>query len=234
MFHNSSMKSALAMMVKDERDMLARILPIHVRCFDHRFAIDTGSSDDSVELLKKYGFEVRHSRWESDFGKVRNALIDFIHAKGFEWAIMMDADEVMWPDEAKQLQRYLETSVASVVYQPRFNIAGNYDRWWKPETKDLQGKVIRTGRGVRFSKKVHEVASINGSPVPANNGGAGETVEYPIYHYGMCKSLQDIRRRQLYYLSIAGLLPESVKDEPLDRFDFEKLPRFTRPHPLHA
>lgn len=79
----------VAMMVKDEEKNLDRCLTSIKDFADEIVVIDTGSSDRSIEICKKYGARVYERPWEN-FSVHRNQALEW---STFEWVLTIDADE---------------------------------------------------------------------------------------------------------------------------------------------
>lgn len=83
-------KISVVLIVKNEETMLARCLE-SVRDADEIIVCDTGSTDNTVEIAKKYTDKVfTDFTWCDDFAKARN------HAKSKatgDWILSIDADE---------------------------------------------------------------------------------------------------------------------------------------------
>ncbi|TNC17603.1 glycosyltransferase family 2 protein [Georgenia sp. 311] len=77
------------LIVKDEEECLARCLE-SVRWVDEIVVYDTGSSDRTVEIARRFTDTVVEGYWDDDFGAARNRAI--ARATG-EWVLVVDADE---------------------------------------------------------------------------------------------------------------------------------------------
>lgn len=90
----NDIKLSICMMVKNEEENLARCLTsIQNTCAREDvelIILDTGSSDSTVEIAKRYTDNVYFHEWNCDFSAMRNKSISF--AKG-EWILILDADE---------------------------------------------------------------------------------------------------------------------------------------------
>lgn len=78
------------LIVKNEEAMLEQCLK-SIKGVDEIVICDTGSTDKTVDIAKKY-WKVVHFKWCDDFAKARN------YAKQFatnDWILSIDADEVM-------------------------------------------------------------------------------------------------------------------------------------------
>jgi glycosyltransferase involved in cell wall biosynthesis len=86
------MKLSVAMIVKNEQDMLARCLE-SVKEADEIVVCDTGSEDDTVKIAKQYTDLVYEDfKWCDDFGKARQHVKEKCTG---DWVLSIDADEVL-------------------------------------------------------------------------------------------------------------------------------------------
>jgi glycosyltransferase involved in cell wall biosynthesis len=85
------MKLSACLIVKNEHDLLPRCLD-SIREFDEIIITDTGSTDDTVEIAKKYTDKVYHFKWCDDFSKARNYSLSKVTG---DWVLVIDADEVL-------------------------------------------------------------------------------------------------------------------------------------------
>lgn len=102
---NLSEKITLCMIVKDEEQCIAKNLESHLPFVDEIIIVDTGSSDNTKNIIKTY--QQNNSKiklfsmvWEDDFSKARN------YAKSLatnRWILFLDADEKMDENDIKKL-----------------------------------------------------------------------------------------------------------------------------------
>lgn len=83
---------SICLIVKNEEQHLPQCLASVQSIADEIIVVDTGSSDRTVPIAKKYQAKVFHFQWCDDFSKARNYAI--AKAKG-QWILMIDADEVL-------------------------------------------------------------------------------------------------------------------------------------------
>lgn len=85
---------SIVMIIKDEEDVLERsllaLVPLMKEIESELVILDTGSTDNSVEIAKKYTDKVYFKEWNKNFADMRNESIKY--AKG-EWILILDADE---------------------------------------------------------------------------------------------------------------------------------------------
>ena len=83
---------SLCMIVKDEEKVLERCLASVADLMDEIVVVDTGSTDKTKEIAKKYTDKIYDFKWVDDFSAARNFA--FSHASK-DYVLSMDADEVL-------------------------------------------------------------------------------------------------------------------------------------------
>ncbi|RPH52386.1 MAG: glycosyltransferase [Desulfobacteraceae bacterium] len=92
---NKSGKTAgisLLMLCRDEEEYLERALKSVKDLVDEIIAVDTGSTDKSLEILEKNGAKIIRHPWNDDFSEARNAGLDHVT---HDYVFWMDADEFL-------------------------------------------------------------------------------------------------------------------------------------------
>lgn len=84
--------TSLVMIVRNEQRCIGRALDSMRDWVDDMLVLDTGSTDNTVEIAKEYGARVSHFEWINDFSAARNAALDLSRA---DWNVVVDADEVV-------------------------------------------------------------------------------------------------------------------------------------------
>ena len=80
------------LIVKDEQERLPACLESIKGIWDQLVVVDTGSTDETVNIAKAYGAQVEHFEWCDDFAAARN------HAESFatgDYIFWIDADETL-------------------------------------------------------------------------------------------------------------------------------------------
>lgn len=80
----------LSMIVKNEEKMLEDCLKSVQGIVDEIVIVDTGSTDNTLEIAEKYNARIFHFDWIDDFAAARNEALK--HSTG-EWILYLDADE---------------------------------------------------------------------------------------------------------------------------------------------
>lgn len=89
-------KLSICMMVKDEEKNIEQCLESIKSLISNEqvelIIIDTGSTDNTVEICKRYTEKLYYHEWNDDFSAMRNKTISY--AAG-EWIMILDGDEVL-------------------------------------------------------------------------------------------------------------------------------------------
>lgn len=108
------------LIVKDEELVLERCLE-SVAWADEIVVYDTGSTDSTVEIARRFTDKVVEGYWDDDFAGARNRALE--HATG-EWVLSIDADEVFMTSPAA-LRKLLRTTAAEALAITIDNVAGS-------------------------------------------------------------------------------------------------------------
>ncbi|MCH5195503.1 MAG: glycosyltransferase [Oscillospiraceae bacterium] len=151
------MKLSIGMIVKNEEKYLERCLtalkPILENVDSELIIADTGSTDRTVEIAKKFTENVFHFEWINDFAAARNSTLD--HARG-EWYMYIDADEIA--RDCTGIIKFFNSG----DYK-KFNTAvcslRNYFDTVKPDGYSLMKstRLFSAKNGVRFKNPIHEI-----------------------------------------------------------------------------
>ena len=117
-----------------------------VAWMDEIIAVDSYSTDKTVEICREYTPHVFQRKWNG-FGEQKNSAIDRAIS---DWVFILDADERVSDDLRAEIQRVLETSTPAgpVAYSlPRKNYY--YGKWirWGGVYPDYQLRLFRRGVG---------------------------------------------------------------------------------------
>lgn len=146
------------MIVKNEEAVLARCLDSLAGIADEIIIVDTGSSDRTKEIARRYTEKLFDFTWVNDFSAARN----FAFSKATkEYIYSADADEVL--DQTNQ-QRFVELKqallpeieIVQMIYvNPKScNMVYNY-------TRELRPKLFRRLRTFRWIDPIHETVALD-------------------------------------------------------------------------
>lgn len=151
---------SLCMIVKNEERVLARCLDSLIGLMDEIIIVDTGSTDKTKEIAKKYTDKVYDFAWVDDFSAARNfsfskATMDYIY--------VADADEVLDEENRAEFQKIKEAMLPEVeivqmyyANQKSFNTVYNFDKEYRP-------KLYKRLRNFLWVDPIHE--SVNLEPI---------------------------------------------------------------------
>lgn len=105
------------MIVKNEQRCIIRCLSSIVDAVDEIVIVDTGSTDNTIELIEEYRKDQKkirlyHFEWINDFSAARNYAIS--KARG-TWKLTIDADEFLHPDDVGKIREYCKYSLKQGV-----------------------------------------------------------------------------------------------------------------------
>lgn len=148
---------SLCMIVKNEEAVLARCLDSIVDLMDEIIIVDTGSTDRTKEIARKYTSKIYDFEWNGSFADARNysfskATADYIYCA--------DADEVL---DDENHDRFLllkkgllpEIDIVQMYYcnQLSYNTIYNYDKEYRP-------KLYKRLRTFTWHNPIHETVSL--------------------------------------------------------------------------
>ncbi len=163
---------------KNIADWLIKIKPYA----DEIIVVDTGSTDNTVELLKKEGITPWHFIWQDDFAMAKNFALR--KALG-EWIIFLDADEFLQSDLSLKMMLQEIPKEQEVLLTTMVNI--DRENANKEQNRFLQARIFRGRRDIHYRGRIHEYLSKKGDVSP-------KMMTYPeilIYHTGYTTSLID-------------------------------------------
>ena len=87
---------SIAMIVKNEERNIERCLKalqvLNNKMEYEIIIVDTGSTDSTISIAKKYTEKVYEHNWTGNFAEMRNISIGYCKGK---WILILDADEVL-------------------------------------------------------------------------------------------------------------------------------------------
>lgn len=149
---------SVCMIVKDEEEVLQRCLHAAQRFADEIVVVDTGSSDGTMDIARRWADQVYTFEWQDDFAAARN----FAFSKGTsEYLMWLDADDVVTEENAEkilELKRTMEGTVDMVMmgYQVAFDENGTPTFTYERE------RMVRRAAGLLWQGAVHEAITPSG------------------------------------------------------------------------
>lgn len=102
---------SLCMITKNESDKLDRCLAAVKDLPLEIIVVDTGSTDNSVEVARKYTEHVYHFDWISDFAAARNFSIS---KATHDWILVLDTDEYVTSVDMEAIYKLIDENATGV------------------------------------------------------------------------------------------------------------------------
>jgi glycosyltransferase involved in cell wall biosynthesis len=198
-------KVSLTMIVRNEEKNLPRCLESVRGLFDEMVVVDTGSTDRTKDIAAGFGARVVDFAWVDDFAAARNVALE--HATG-DYAMWLDADDVVEPPERKKLKALLVTLRAGKkeAYVLRCFCATDAGAQIAVD----HPRLFPLLPGIRWERRIHEVIN----PALERAGVQMTWTDIVIRHLGYVDAPTHERKRQRNLV----LLQKELAERPDDPF----------------
>lgn len=150
---------SLAMIVKNEEDVLARCLDSVQSIVDEIIIVDTGSSDQTIAIAKRYSDKVFSYAWKDDFADARNYAFSLAT---MEYTMWLDADDVIPEKEAQKLLE-LKKSLSSETDLVMMKYHTGFDAQGHPNFTYYRERLMKTSQHYRWEGVIHEAITPRGN-----------------------------------------------------------------------
>ncbi|HMK33993.1 MAG TPA: glycosyltransferase family 2 protein [Desulfomonilaceae bacterium] len=162
---------SLVVITKNEADRIGRLLK-SATIADEIIVVDSGSSDNTVDMCRAHGARVIRQEW---LGYTAQKQLAMDTASG-EWILNVDADESLSADSAKEILDEIRHADAGVNGFSMPRMSWYLNRWirhggWYPDRKV---RLVRRGRGKWTGDGLHERLEVEGTV---------RKLEHPLLHY---------------------------------------------------
>jgi len=142
---------SICIIVKDEERNIAACLTSILELSNQIIVVDTGSTDRTKEICRRYPVELYESSWDDSFSVARNESLR--HAKG-SWIFWLDADDVMSFGAGVEMLKAAAYAPPNVIgYRMRVQFVGETSH---SGTRVDHLKLFRNLPGVAFEGRIHE------------------------------------------------------------------------------
>jgi len=150
---------SLCMIVRDEEDVIARCLDSVKDVVDEIIITDTGSVDNTKEVVKTYTSLIYDFEWIDDFSAARN--FSFSKAS-MDYIFWLDADDVLPESDRmklKNLKESLDPNIDGVMmrYNTGFDESGN------PLISCYRQRLVKRTKYSQWQEPVHEYLPTTGN-----------------------------------------------------------------------
>jgi tetratricopeptide (TPR) repeat protein len=134
------------MIVKNEAEHLPRCLASVKDKVDEIIILDTGSTDNTIEIAQSFQAQVEHFTWCNDFSAARNQSLKY--ASG-DWVLVLDADEVLVAEAVPMLRQAMQQENALVINLVRQEVGAIQSPY------SLVSRLFRRHPDLHFSRPYH-------------------------------------------------------------------------------
>lgn len=189
------------MIVKNEEKNLKRCLDSVYDLVDEINIVDTGSTDKTVELAKKYTNRVYHFDWTGKFKDARNQ--SFLYATK-DYVLYLDADDVLFEKDRQAFKKLKATLDFQVDAVSMYYDAG-FDEYGNVTLRFRRHRLLKRKKQFVWKGDAHNYIEVSGNIQHANiavshvkkNHATGRTIR--IYEQKLKNGEQFTPRDHFYY-----------------------------------
>ena len=204
---NRQPRISLCMIARNEERFLEACLARVHSAVDEIVLVDTGSTDQTIEIAKSFGAKVLHTQWNDDFATPRNLALE---AASGDWILILDADELV-EEECVPLLRKMARNRRASGYHIHF--INDYE---KGRTHGLtMVRMFRKLEGIHYQYRIHEqvIPSLMKAAEPLHLGL--HPCDVRVIHYGY--SAEVIRDRSKLERN-ERIFREEIEKNPYDSY----------------
>ncbi|WP_379128327.1 glycosyltransferase [Paenibacillus sp. sgz500958] len=149
---------SLCLIVKDEQDTLERCLSSAADLVEEIIIVDTGSTDNTKAIARKYTDKIYDFEWVHDFAAARNYAFSLA---GMDYIMWLDADDVLRDEDRKKL-RALKASLDPEVDSVTMNYNLAFDDHGNVTASLRRNRLVKRSRSFRWIGAVHEYLEVAG------------------------------------------------------------------------
>lgn len=149
---------SLCMIVKNEEDVIERCLNSVSSLVDEIIVVDTGSTDTTKDLVKKFTDKIYDFKWIDDFSAARNYAFD---QATMDYILWLDADDIILPEDyIKFLKLKKELTLDIDVIMMYYNTA--FDEHGRATFSYFRERLSKRSLNFKWMEPVHEYLQIGG------------------------------------------------------------------------
>ena len=149
------MSLSVCLIVKNEQPVIARCLSCVKKFADEIIVVDTGSTDATAEVAKKFTDKIYSYEWEDDFASARNFALG---KASCEYVMWLDADDVVSDENADKIKNLVENQSFDMAFL-QYAVAFDGE---VPTYVYYRERIFKRCKNYRFEGAVHEAVSPQG------------------------------------------------------------------------
>ncbi|MEK6946557.1 MAG: tetratricopeptide repeat protein [Nanoarchaeota archaeon] len=208
---------SLCMITKNEEKYLEQCLNSVKEIVDEIIIVDTGSSDKTKEIAKKFKAKIFDFKWGDDFSEARNESLK--HATK-DWILVLDADEIIDKDDLNKIKEIVQDKENDAFqflqknYTNDTSVAGFVNESHKKDNKAYAGwygsfivRLFKNNKNYKFEGTVHELTEHS---VESKNGKIA-LANVSLHHYGNSNP-EVVKKKRQFYLELCKRKVQKNKD----------------------
>ena len=206
------------MITKNEEKFLENCINSVKGIVDEIIVVDTGSTDKTKEIAKKFGAKIFDFKWIDDFSAARNESIRYATK---DWILMLDADEVIEKEDLKKIKDAIENAEGIVGFAlEQRSYINNFFEGAVKNNSDFESvkdypfyisnflvRLFRNKTGLYFRHKVHELIEDS----IEEKGLKYRKLDIVLHHFGSLKDEKLVSERVNQYSKI---ILKQLEEEP--------------------
>ncbi len=213
---NDQINLSVSMIVKNEEDSIKETLESVKSIADEIIIVDTGSSDNTINICQQYTDKVYQFHWVDDYSIARNYSLDKCSGN---WILYIDADEII----TNQSQQFLKNNLKNIDKSIGMLITKiiNYAFDENNNQYEYIGQYPRVFRNISFPL-VHFFGKIHEQIAPSliNYNLEMRDSDIQIIHKGYLKSNLEMNNKVKRNLTI---LSNHIQEEPTNGYTWYQL-----------
>ncbi len=195
------------MILRDEADLLPGALESVATLGAELIVVDTGSTDDTISIARRYGARVHSIEWSGGFDSARNASLNLATN---DWVLVLDADERLTREGCDRIRELTAASAdAAYAFAQWTYLHDSAVIGWSPNPRletdfssypgYIEAHQVRLfPRHARYSGQVHESVE----PSLQTLGVNVRAVDVVVHHLGRVRSGGASARKGRLYLEL--------------------------------
>ena len=220
------MAISLCMITKDEEEFLEQSLNSVKDIVDEIIIVDTGSTDRTKEIAKKFNASIFDFKWIDDFSAARNESLQ--HATK-DWILVLDADEVIEKKDLSKIKEAVDNTDQNVGFslEQRSYINNYFEGALENDSefelvkkypfyiRNFLVRLFKNNLGLHFKHRVHELIeeSIKEKALKYKK------IDVILHHFGSVKDEKLVEEKSEQYSKI---ISKQLEEEPeSDRYNYQ-------------
>lgn len=216
-YHGRSLLLTIGIPISNQINTIERCLshiqPLLDQLDSELLVINTGSTDGTLEICKKYGARIIHFPWRNNMSAVRN--IGIFHALG-DWYLSIDDDE--WFENVDEILFFFQTKTY-LKYEFATYIQRNYNTSTGETWSDNH-----TVRMARITPDLHFEGRIHDALIIPNGKRPYQIFSY-VHHYGFIKNIPE-KSKEKYIRNVSCLLYDIYEYPTSLRYNYQLAQEF--------